>query len=86
MCLSLGHPYTSQMGRILDQMLQLYRMYSDMVSKTILEGGPHAARSSFVKYMCGVKKNVLRLLEVGWARGSSREHRGSDLQRWSECG
>jgi exportin-1 len=47
-----------------ESMLQLYRMYSEMISKAIVEGGPHAARSSFVKYMRGVKKNTLRLIEV----------------------
>lgn len=43
---------------------QVYRLYSESVSQAILTGGPHAARSSFVKYMRSVKKAVLRLIEV----------------------
>ena len=64
-CTSLCSPYMSQMMGMAESMLQLYRMYSEMISKAIVEGGPHAARSSFVKYMRGVKKNTLRLIEVG---------------------
>jgi len=63
-CTSLCSPYVSQMMGMAESMLQLYRMYSEMISKAIVEGGPHAARSSFVKYMRGVKKNTLRLIEV----------------------
>jgi exportin-1 len=39
-------------------------MYSEMIGAAIAEGGPHAARSSFVKYMRAVKKAVLRLVDV----------------------
>lgn len=63
-CTSLGNPFLSQMVLMSEPMLQLYRLYSEMISRAITEGGPHAARSSFVKYMRGVKKAVLRLIEV----------------------
>ena len=43
---------------------KVYRLYSEMIGAAIAEGGPHAARSSFVKYMRGVKKAVLRLVDV----------------------
>lgn len=43
---------------------QVYRLYSESITAAITSGGPHAARSSFVKYMRSVKKAVLRLVEV----------------------
>jgi exportin-1 len=48
----------------LSLLLQVYRLYSESISQAISTGGPHAARSSFVKYMRSVKKSVLRLIEV----------------------
>lgn len=44
--------------------LQVYRLYSEGITQAIVTGGPHTARSSFVKYMRNVKKSVLRLVEV----------------------
>jgi hypothetical protein len=44
--------------------LQVYRLYSESITQAIVTGGPHTARSSFVKYMRSVKKAVLRLVEV----------------------
>lgn len=44
--------------------LQVYKLYSELISKTIAEGGPYAARSTFVKYMRSVKKVALKLIEV----------------------
>ena len=34
----------------------MYKLYSELISTSIAEGGPHAARSTFVKYMRSVKK------------------------------
>lgn len=45
-------------------MLKLYSAYADLIAAEIAGGGPHAARSSGVKYMRGVKRSVLRLVEV----------------------
>lgn len=45
-------------------MLKLYSAYADLIAAEIATGGPHAARSSGVKYMRGVKRSVLRLIEV----------------------
>lgn len=30
---------------------QVYRLYSESIKQAIVTGGPHTARSSFVKYM-----------------------------------
>jgi len=63
-CSSLGAPYLHQMQQIADSMLRLYSAYADAIAAEIATGGPHAARSSGVKYMRGVKRGVLRLIEV----------------------
>jgi hypothetical protein len=31
--------------------MQVYRLYSESITQAIVTGGPHTARSSFVKYM-----------------------------------
>jgi len=36
--------------------LKVYKLYSELISTTIAEGGPYAARSTYVKYMRSVKK------------------------------
>jgi hypothetical protein len=55
-----------------DSMLQLYRLYSESISAAIVAGGPHTARSSFVKYMrrCGVGR--VRRLRCGCAAAALR--------------
>lgn len=51
-------------GSLVPPVPQVYRLYSESISQAIVTGGPHTARSSFVKYMRSVKKAVLRLVEV----------------------
>ena len=63
-CSSLGQPFQSQMQHIFGDMLNVYKMYSELISASIASGGQYAARSSIVKAMRSVKKVVLRLLEV----------------------
>ncbi|BDA47056.1 Exportin-1 [Coccomyxa sp. Obi] len=61
---SLGQPFLSQITLIYLDMLNMYRMYSELISAAIASGGPHAARTSAVKLMRGVKKATLRLIET----------------------
>ena len=42
----------------------MYTAYANMIAAEVASGGPHAARSSGVKYMRGVKRSVLKLVEV----------------------
>ncbi|KAK9798116.1 hypothetical protein WJX73_000475 [Symbiochloris irregularis] len=62
-CSSLGHPFLHQLQHIYMDMLQLYGLYSQAISDSIANGGPHAAKSSGVKLMRTVKKQALRLIE-----------------------
>lgn len=44
--------------------VQVYRLYSELISGTIAEGSVHAARTAFVKNMRSVKKVALRLIQT----------------------
>lgn len=63
-CISLGDPFISQLNVIFVDALALYKMYSELISGAISTGGPHAAKTSGVKLMRGVKKATLRLVET----------------------
>lgn len=65
--------------QIADSMLKLYGAYADFIAAEIAGGGPHAARSSGVKYMRGVKRSVLRLVEVRGEGGGRFEWAGAGL-------
>ncbi|MEW5316465.1 MAG: hypothetical protein WDW38_007837 [Sanguina aurantia] len=61
---SLGQPYVAQFNLIFTDMLQVYKLYSELISRTIAEGQQHAARTTFVKYLRSVKKVALKLIET----------------------
>merc|ERR1719378_754808 len=61
-CVSLGQAFYSQMSAIFMDVLNVYVMYSTEISNAITSGGPHAAKSTFVKSLRSVKKAILRLI------------------------
>lgn len=63
-CQALGPPYMSQLVLIYVDMLNIYKMYSELISASIATGGPHASKTSIVKLMRTVKKVTLRLIET----------------------
>ena len=63
-CTALGTPFAVQIGQIYTDVLHVYRLYSEFMSALIAEGGPHASRSSQVKLLRSVKREVLRLIET----------------------
>ena len=63
-CTSLGQPFQNQMSNIYADVLNVYKLYSELISASIAEGGPYASRSSLVKAMRTVKREVLRLIET----------------------
>ena len=64
LCMSLGQPFQNQMSAIYADVLNVYKLYSELVSQSIAEGGPYASKSSFVKLLRSVKREVLRLIET----------------------
>eukprot|EP00271_Cylindrocystis_brebissonii_P003986 TRINITY_DN15300_c0_g1_i1.p1 TRINITY_DN15300_c0_g1~~TRINITY_DN15300_c0_g1_i1.p1 ORF type:complete len:1098 (+),score=241.20 TRINITY_DN15300_c0_g1_i1:845-4138(+) len=61
---SLGQPFLSQISLIYLDMLNVYRMYSELISDQIKAGGPYASKTSIVKLLRSVKKEVLKLIET----------------------
>ncbi|XP_010276735.1 PREDICTED: protein EXPORTIN 1A [Nelumbo nucifera] len=61
---SLGTYFLSQISIIFLDMLNVYRMYSELVSKSIAEGGPYASKTSIVKLLRSVKRETLKLIET----------------------
>ena len=63
-CTSVGPPFQTQIGVIYTDMLHVYRLYSEFMSTLIAEGGPYASRTTQVKSLRSVKREVLRLIET----------------------
>ncbi|XP_024637721.1 protein EXPORTIN 1A isoform X2 [Medicago truncatula] len=61
---SLGTFFLPQITMIFLDMLNVYRMYSELISKSILEGGPYASKTSYVKLLRSVKRETLKLIET----------------------
>ncbi|KAK7308886.1 hypothetical protein RJT34_05201 [Clitoria ternatea] len=61
---SLGTYFLPQISLIFLDMLNVYRMYSELISKSIAEGGPFASRTSYVKLLRSVKRETLKLIET----------------------
>ncbi|XP_039067576.1 protein EXPORTIN 1A-like [Hibiscus syriacus] len=61
---SLGTYFLSQISLIFLDMLNVYRMYSELISSSITEGGPFASKTSYVKLLRSVKRETLKLIET----------------------
>eukprot|EP00736_Rhodelphis_marinus_P004090 Rmarinus@m.18775 len=61
---SLEHAYIRQLGRILMDLLNVYKAYSEFMSAHIAKGGPYASKSYEVKTMRAVRVEGLRLIET----------------------
>ncbi|CAK9172472.1 unnamed protein product [Ilex paraguariensis] len=61
---SLGTYFLSQISVIFLDMLNVYRMYSELISTSITQGGPYASKTSMVKLLRSVKRETLKLIET----------------------
>lgn len=61
---SLGTFFLLQITLIFLDMLNVYRMYSELISSSIAEGGPFASKTSYVKLLRSVKRETLKLIET----------------------
>ncbi|KAF9624497.1 hypothetical protein IFM89_011540 [Coptis chinensis] len=61
---SLGTYFLSQISLIFLDMLNVYRMYSELISSSIAGGGPFASKTSYVKLLRSVKRETLKLIET----------------------
>lgn len=61
---ALGTFFLPQITLIFLDMLNVYRMYSELISSNIAEGGPYASKTSYVKLLRSVKRETLKLIET----------------------
>ncbi|KAI7743245.1 hypothetical protein M8C21_003593, partial [Ambrosia artemisiifolia] len=61
---ALGTYFLPQITLIFLDMLNVYKMYSELISSGIAEGGPYASRTSYVKLLRSVKRETLKLIET----------------------
>ncbi|GAB2227548.1 hypothetical protein Drorol1_Dr00009371 [Drosera rotundifolia] len=61
---SLGTFFCPQISAIFLDMLNVYRMYSELISSEIAAGGPMRSKTSFVKLLRSVKRETLKLIET----------------------
>ncbi|XP_039139910.1 protein EXPORTIN 1A-like [Dioscorea cayenensis subsp. rotundata] len=76
---SLGSYFFPQISSIFLDMLTVYRMYSELISSTIAEGGPFASRTSFVKLLRSVKRETLKLIETFVDKAEDQPHIGKQF-------
>ncbi|XP_009417956.2 protein EXPORTIN 1A [Musa acuminata AAA Group] len=73
---SLGTYFFPQISLIFLDMLTVYRMYSELISSSIAEGGPFASKTSFVKLLRSVKRETLKLIETFVDKAEDQPHTG----------
>ncbi|XP_042428543.1 protein EXPORTIN 1A-like [Zingiber officinale] len=76
---SLGSYFFPQISLIFLDMLTVYRMYSELISSSIAEGGPFASKTSFVKLLRSVKRETLKLIETFIDKAEDQPHIGKQF-------
>ncbi|KAL8534748.1 hypothetical protein ACS0TY_010689 [Phlomoides rotata] len=76
---SLGTYFLKQISLIFLDMLNVYRMYSELISTSIAQGGPYASRTSIVKLLRSVKRETLKLIETFLDKAEDQPHIGKEF-------
>nr|QEL13144.1 XPO1a [Nicotiana benthamiana] len=76
---SLGTYFLPQITLIFLDMLNVYRMYSELISTSIAQGGPYASRTSIVKLLRSVKRETLKLVETFLDKAEDQPHIGKQF-------
>ena len=63
-CRAMGHTFITQLGRIYMDMLNVYKTYSECISHMVRSQGAIVTKYAVVRSMRGVKKEILKLIEV----------------------
>lgn len=77
--ISLGTFFLPQISLIFLDMLNVYRMYSELISSSIAEGGPFASKTSYVKLLRSVKRETLKLIETFVDKAEDQPHIGKQF-------
>ncbi|KAM7280728.1 hypothetical protein ACFE04_007862 [Oxalis oulophora] len=76
---SLGTYFLPQISLIFLDMLNVYRMYSELISSSIAEGGPFASKSHYVKLLRSVKRETLKLIDTFLDKAEDQPHIGKQF-------
>ncbi|XP_047980580.1 protein EXPORTIN 1A isoform X2 [Salvia hispanica] len=76
---SLGTYFLTQISLIFLDMLNVYRMYSELISTSIAQGGPYASKTSIVKLLRSVKRETLKLIETFLDKAEDQQHIGKQF-------
>ncbi|PHT53472.1 Exportin-1 [Capsicum baccatum] len=76
---SLGTYFLPQISLIFLDMLNVYRMYSELISTSIAQGGPFASKTSIVKLLRSVKRETLKLIETFLDKAEDQPHIGKQF-------
>nr|GMD53661.1 protein EXPORTIN 1A isoform X2 [Ipomoea batatas] len=76
---SLGTFFLPQITLIFLDMLNVYRMYSELISVSIAQGGPFASRTSVVKLLRSVKRETLKLIDTFLDKAEGQPHIGKQF-------
>ncbi|GFP94285.1 exportin-1 [Phtheirospermum japonicum] len=76
---SLGTYFLPQITLIFLDMLNVYRMYSELISTSIAQGGPYASRTTLVKLLRSVKRETLKLIETFLDKAEDQPHIGKQF-------
>jgi exportin-1 len=63
-CSALGHSFKSQLLALYDTMVNVYKVYSEMISGAVQRDGPVAAQHSNVRAMRSAKRDIIRFIET----------------------
>ncbi|GFS30951.1 exportin-1 [Trichonephila inaurata madagascariensis] len=72
-CMSLGHVYVTQLGRIYLDMLNVYKVMSENIIAIIAKHGESAMKQSKIRGMRTVKKETLKLISLWISRSMDPE-------------
>ena len=76
---SLGTYFLSQITLIFLDMLNVCRMYSELISNSIAEGGPFASKTSYIKLLPSVKGETHKLTEIFLDKTEDQSQIGKQL-------
>ncbi|RHY29186.1 hypothetical protein DYB32_005361 [Aphanomyces invadans] len=81
-CKAIGpNGFNSQMGAIFQDLLNVYRTYTQRIAQRVAHGGEHATKTSEVRSLRNAKKESLRLFEAFVEHSSADENGRQTIAR-----
>lgn len=62
-CKAIGHWYTTQLVAMYGPMMEVYKIYSGMITQEVAQHGTMGAKHTHVRYMRCIKREILKLIQ-----------------------